>query len=104
MFKKSVHKKCPQKVSIKGRGMEGGGKGGRRGKGEGRGSPRRGLGTDQFGFVSPSTKTLLHLFLKLAIEHHNKGFTISTFCRFEVVEDRVGSRFTPTSICLFVYT
>ena len=33
-------------------------------------------------FVSPFTKTFLHLLLKLAIEHHNKGFIIPTFSRF----------------------
>ena len=46
--------------------------------------------------------------LKLPTVNQNKGFIITTFCRtaadFEVVEDRVGSRYTPTSIYLFVYT
>ena len=41
---------------------------------------------------------------KMAIEDHNNCFITSTFCRFEVVEDRLGSRYTPTSITLFVYT
>ena len=39
---------------------------------------------------------------------HNKGFIIPIFCipyaDFEVDENRLGSRYTPTSICLFVYT
>ena len=46
--------------------------------------------------------------LKLPTVNQNKGFIIPTFCRpsadFEVVEDRLGSRYTPTSIRLFVYT
>jgi hypothetical protein len=38
---------------------------------------------------------------------HNKGFKIPTFCipyaNFEVDEDHLGSRYTPTSFCLFVF-
>ena len=44
----------------------------------------------------------------MAIVDHNKGFKIPIFCipysDFEVDEDRLGSRYTPRSICLFVYT
>ena len=39
---------------------------------------------------------------------HNTGFIISIFCipyaDFEVNEDCLGYMYTPTSICLFVYT
>ena len=46
--------------------------------------------------------------LKIPTVRQNKGFIIPTFCRpsadFEVVEDRLGSRYTPTSIRLFVNT
>ena len=40
----------------------------------------------------------------MSIKDHNKGFIIPNFFTFYVVEDRLGSRYTPTNICLFVYT